>query len=108
MYNNRHANLLTLLINEIYAQYEYAGKLKPNLYHYQTHGGSSINLVLKTNEKLVSIECITTVDINTYKQRGLKNFIKKYSEAEGYFVAPIQEPYKIEHWLFVIPWNFLA
>ena len=105
---SRHACLMPLLINEIYAQYEYAGKLKPGLYYYQTRGGAAIDLVLKTNTKLVGIECVITIDISPYKQRGMKSFLKKYKDAVGYFIAPIQKPYKLEKNIFVIPWNFIG
>lgn len=105
---SRHACLISLLINEIYAQYEYAGKLKPDLYYYQTRGGAQIDLVLKTNNKLVGIECMTTINISPYKQRGMRSFLKKYKNAIGYFVAPVQEPYKLEKNIFVIPWNFIG
>ena len=91
--------------NEIYAQYEYAGKIKPKLYYYRTRGGAEIDLVLKTNNKLIGIECTTSVDISAYKQRGMKSFLKKYDKAVGYFVAPVQKSYSIEKNIFVIPWN---
>jgi len=102
---SRHTCLVSLLINEIYAQYEYAGKLKPRLYYYQTRGGAAIDLVLQTNNKLVGIECTTTINITAYKQRGMKNFLGKHKNAIGYFVAPVQEPYKLAKNIFVTPWN---
>lgn len=104
----RHSSLITLLMNEIYAQYEYAGKLRPNLYHYRTRGGAEIDLVLETNDKLVGIECMTSIDITPYKQRGMKSFLRKYNKAIGIFVAPVQERYKIGKNIFVIPWNSIG
>lgn len=101
----RQASLRCLLINEIYAQYEYAGKLKPALYSYRTRGGANIDLVLKTNEKLVGIDCVTSIEVSAYKQRGMKSFLKKYPDAIGYFVAPVQKAYPLGDRLFVIPWN---
>lgn len=101
----KHACLLSLLINEINAQYEYSGKLKPEMYFYKTRGGAEIDLVLKTKNKLVGIECVTNEDISAYRQRGMKSFLSKYPSALGYFVAPVQEMYKIENNITVIPWN---
>jgi hypothetical protein len=106
--SSRHDSLVTLLINEIYAQYEYAGKFKPTIFHYRTRGGAEIDLVLKTRDKLVGIECVTSVDISDYAQRGMKSFLKKYDKAVGYFVAPVQKGYKIDKNLFVIPWNSIG
>ncbi len=104
----RHASLLILLINEIYAQYEYAGKRKPNLYYYRTRGGAEIDLVLKTRMNLIGITCTTNVDISPYTQRGMKNFVKKHKDAVGYFIAPVQKQFQIEKNIFVIPWESIG
>ncbi len=105
---SRHASLKALVINEIYAQYEYAGKLKPQLYYYRTRGGAEIDLVLKTKDNLIAIECVTTVDISDYMQRGMKIFLKKYSNAIGYFIAPVQKMYALSENIYVIPWSQIA
>ena len=102
---SRHASLVSLLINEIYAQYEYAGKLKPELSHYRTRGGAEIDLVLKTKDKLVGIECATSDDISPYRQRGMRSFLEKHSNAVGYFIAPVQKQFSIEKNIYVILWN---
>lgn len=102
---SRHTSLMILIINEIYAQYEYAGKLRPQLYYYNARGGASIDLVLKTRDHLIGIECVTSVDISDYAQRGMKSFLKKYDNAIGYFIAPVQKVYSIADNIHVIPWN---
>ena len=99
---------MSLVINEIYAQYEYAGKLKPNLYHYKTRGGAEVDLVLRTKEKLIGIECMTQVNISAYHQRGMKSFLNKYKNAKGYFIAPIQKPYQLDKNIYAIPWNSIG
>lgn len=101
----RHTSLLIFVINEIYAQYEYAGKLKPQLYHYRTRGGAEIDLVLETRERLVGIECVTNDHISDYAQRGMKSFLDKYPHATGYFIAPVQKMYSLAENIHVIPWN---
>lgn len=105
---SRHGCLITLVINEIYAQYEYSGKRKPKLYYYKKRGGAEIDLVLKTNNKLVGIKCVTHVNISPYRQRGMKSFLKNYEDAVGYFIAPVQTPYKIGKNIFVIPWSYIG
>lgn len=105
---SRHRSLVSLLINEIYAQYEYAGKLKPKLYHYRTRGGAEIDLILETKSKLIGIECLTTMDISLYRQRGMKSFLEKYPHASGYFVAPVQTGFQLDKNVYVIPWNCIA
>ena len=105
---SRHASLITLVINEIYAQYEYAGKLRPKIYYYRSRGGAEIDLVLKTKDKLIGIECTTSIDISPYKQRGMKSFLKKYKDATGYFLAPVQQSYILDKNIHVIPWNNIA
>lgn len=101
----KKACLFSLLLNEIYAQYEYSGKLKPGVFYYKTRGGAGIDFVLQTKEKIIGIECVVSDDITAYKQRGLKSFLSKYPEAVGYFIAPVQKNYKIESNIEVISWN---
>lgn len=102
--NAQHNGLVSLLMNEIYAQYEYAGKLKPQLYYYKTLGGAEIDLVLKTKDTLAGIECVTHSDISPYRQRGMKSFLEKYPEAQGYFVAPVEREFQLTPRMHVIPW----
>jgi uncharacterized protein len=103
-----HACLMSLVINEIYAQYEYSGKLKPSLYYYRSRGGAEVDLILQTNNEIVGIDCTTSIDISPYALRGMKSFLKKYDHAKGYIVAPVQEAYKIEKNIFVIPWIMIG
>ncbi|WP_235379107.1 hypothetical protein [Candidatus Coxiella mudrowiae] len=88
---------------------EYAGKFKPSLYCYQIWGGTEIDLILKTKEKLIEIECVTVIDISLYQQRGMKSFLKKkYPDATGYFIAPIQKSYQLDKNILVIPWKHIG
>lgn len=105
---SRHNALKCLVLNEIYAQYEYAGKSKPEIFYYQSRGGSTIDFILKTKESLAAIECTTSVDITPMRQRAMKSFLAEYDNAKGYFVAPVQEPYKIGKNIMVIPWNLIG
>lgn len=102
---SRQVCLLTLVINEIYAQYEYAGKLKPKIYHYKSRGGAEIDLVVETKENLFAIQCVCTDEINEFMQRGMKAFLEKHEDAVGYFVAPVQKGYSLADNLHVIPWG---
>lgn len=104
----RHANLLCLLINEIYAQYEYDGKLKPKLFYYRTRGGAEIDLVLQTRDKTIGIECLMNDDISAYRQRGMRSFLDNFPNAIGYFIAPIDKGYTIDSRMQVIPWNTIG
>lgn len=105
---SRHESLISLVINEIYAQYEYSGKLRPSISYYRTRGGAEIDLVLKTRDNLVGIECVTSEDISAYKQRGMSSFLEKYNDAVGYFIAPVQKAFSIAKNMHVIPWNSIG
>jgi len=105
---SRRESLIILLLNEIYAQYEYSGKLKPNIYYYKTKGGAAIDLVLKTRDKLVGIECLTSDDILPYRQRGMRSFLANNDHAIGFFVAPVQRSFVIDKKIHVIPWNSIG
>jgi len=105
---SRHACLLSLVTNEIYAQHEYAGKLKPKLFYYRTRGGAEIDLVIKTDHKIIGVNCTTNIDISPYNLRGMKSFLSNYPTAKGYIVAPVQTPYSIEKNITVVPWNHIG
>lgn len=105
---SRHMSLITLVVNEIYAQYEYNGKLKPHLFYYKSKGGAEIDLVLESDKKIIGIECCTSDTINPLKQRGMKSFLKKYKNAIGYFIAPVQKAYTIDENIHVIPWTCIG
>lgn len=105
---SRHACLISLVINEIYAQFEYAGKLKPKLYYYRSRGGAEVDLVMKTNSQIIAINCTTSIDISPYNLRGIKSFLAKYPDAKGYIIAPVQEMRLIEKNLALIPWNCIG
>lgn len=105
---SRHDCLLSLVINEIYSQYEYAGKIKPNLCYYRSRGGAEIDLAFKVNNKIIGIECTTSIDIPPYKLRGMNSFLKTNENAVGYIIAPVQEAYKAGENIHVIPWNAIG
>ena len=92
----------------LYAQYEYAGKLKPELFYYRTRGGAKIDLVLKTNDTLIGIDCVTSIDISAYKLRGMNSFLKKYKNAKGYIISPVQESYMADENIMVLPWTMIG
>lgn len=106
--DSRHASLVAFVTNEIYAQYEYAGKIKPKLYYYQSRGGASIDLVLEADGHLIGVDCITNIDVSPYRVRGMKSFLKKYPNAKGYIVAPVQSMYKLEENITVVPWTVVG
>lgn len=104
----RHTCFLSLVINEIYAQHEYSGNVKPELYYYKTRGGAEIDLVLKTKDRLAGIQCTESVEISSYAQRGMKSFLRNYNKAHGYFIAPVTEGYQIDDRMHVVPWGSIG
>lgn len=104
---NKNA-LVALVINEIYSQYEYAGKQKPEDCYYRTRGSASIDLAINANGTLVGIECVTSVDITDYKLRGMRSFLKKQENAQGYIIAPVQDAYQVDNRITVVPWTSIG
>ncbi|WP_369421231.1 DUF4143 domain-containing protein [Coxiella-like endosymbiont] len=73
------------ITNEIYEQYEYTRKFKPSLYYYRTRGGVEIDLILKTKEKLIGIECVTTIDNISLSTKRDEKFLQKISRCYRIF-----------------------
>lgn len=102
---SQRACLLSLVMNEIYAQFEYSGKTRPAFHYYRTRGGAEIDLVLKMGGELIGVDCSLTTDLSPYRLRGMKSFLANYPNAKGIIISPVQEQYKIESNLMVLPWN---
>ena len=100
----RSQSLITLLVNEILAQYEYSGNTKPTLSYYRSRGGAQVDLILKTSEKTIAINCMNKVEIRAYDLRSLKSFLKIEPNSIAYIIAPVQESYQIDERIFVLPW----
>lgn len=79
--------------------------MKPNLSYYRSRGGAELDLILKVDNKIIGIECTTSIDISPYKLRGMKSFLQTYKDAVRYIIAPVQEGYSIDKNIIVIPWN---
>jgi predicted AAA+ superfamily ATPase len=99
------ARIISLVLNEILAQYEYSGLPRPEITHYRQRGGAEVDIVLRTPNQLVAIDCCNTVDISSYRQRSIKSFLAKYPKAQGLIVAPITESFRITERLTAIPWT---
>ena len=103
----RLQSLRTLVINEIHAQYEYAGEARPGLFSYHTRGGADVDLVLQSGKRLWGIELSITSDIKPYALRGLKSFLARHKRAEGILLAPVMQGFSIDG-IRVLPWTLIG
>jgi predicted AAA+ superfamily ATPase len=104
----RYEALKILCINEIYSQFEYSLKPKPNICTYKTPGGAKVELVVTLNNKLFGINLSLTDNIKPYDLRGLKSFLNKYQKAEGIILAPVTQKFEIDKGITVLPWSMIG
>jgi predicted AAA+ superfamily ATPase len=101
----QHSALVSFVLNEILAQHEYDGNEKARMFHYRERGGAELDLVLETGKKMLGIECLLSADVSEYRQRGMKSFLNKYPRAQGIFIVPVTEGYKLSDRMRVVPWG---
>ncbi len=94
------------LLNEIYSQFQNYGQMTPEIFHYSSDSKSTVDLVIKTKEKITGINLyFKSTEPSNYELRSINSFLKKYPSANFLIFAPIQEVNKITKNITMIPWE---
>jgi|AntAceMinimDraft_17_1070374.scaffolds.fasta_scaffold07304_1 predicted AAA+ superfamily ATPase len=81
-------------------------KYSPTLYHWRTNGGAEVDVVLEIDNNLFPIEIKCKTNLSLHDTRGIKSFMKTYSNKCNYgiiFYAG-KECYRISEFIWAIPW----
>ena len=81
---------------------------KPNFYHWRSHGGAEVDLVLEYNGTLHPIEIKATKNPARRDTTGLSAFRKTYPDArvgQGLVIAPVDRPARLTDNDVVVPWD---
>lgn len=82
---------------------------QPNLFHWRTHSGAEVDLIIEYSGKLYPIEIKSKSRPSGRDTRGLRAFREAYRGPEevtaGLIIAPAEEAYPVSEHDWVIPWD---
>ncbi|MCA9488694.1 MAG: ATP-binding protein [Myxococcales bacterium] len=80
---------------------------RPNLWHWRTHGGAEVDLVLEYAGKLFPVEVKLTTHPDRRSTSGLRAFRETYGDrvAPGLVLAPVEEARWLTETDAVLPWD---
>ncbi|MFH1262682.1 MAG: ATP-binding protein [Pseudomonadota bacterium] len=80
----------------------------PHLYHWRSHGGAEVDLVLERDGTLYPIEVKGKRNLTKRDARGIQSFREAFPGAriaKGLIVAPVEEIEQISERDYAIPWD---
>lgn len=82
--------------------------VEPILYHWRSHGGAEVDLILEWNGTLYPIEMKASSHPGAYDARGLQAFRKTWPRkkiAPGLILSPSENFYQVADHEYVVPWD---
>lgn len=100
-----HGALRIWVINEINAQFMYAGRPLPRIHYYESSRHSEVDIVIKDESKLIGIILSEEQTPSPYQYRTAEAFMRRAPTAQVVIVAPCSKAYS-ERGATVVPWNW--
>lgn len=97
----------TAVVNEIRKQCRLL-PTQPNLYHWRSHGGAEVDVIIEWNGVLYPIEIKAKSRPTRSDASGIKAFRKTYEQLNfgaSLVVAPAEAVYQLDEYTYVMPWN---
>lgn len=84
--------------------------IQPNIYHYRSHGGAEVDLLLELNGKLFPIEIKSKSHPKRSDTQGIRSLQQSFPKEHvmpGLIISAIEEPQWITEECLAIPWWYL-
>ncbi len=97
----------TMVVSEVRRQAA-AMATAPMLYHWRSHGGAEVDLVLELDGTFWPVEAKSTANISRRHERGFRALRDTYSHlsfGQNLIVAPVPEVYRLSPDTVVVPWD---
>lgn len=97
----------TAVVNDIRRQ-TLAMNTKPNFYHWRSHGGAEVDLLIEWNGNFYPIEIKGKTNPTKGDAKGIEAFKETYPKLPvkfGLIVAPADSFYAIKDDIYVMPWD---
>lgn len=99
----------TWVINHLYQLFS-GCSMAPMVYHWRTHGGTEIDIILEMNGTYFPIEIKCSRNLSPYDLRSFKAFRESYSDkkiAPGLIIHAGEESYLLDRDVMAISWKSL-
>ena len=80
----------------------------PNLYHWRTHRGAEVDLLLERDGVFYPIEIKAGSQVSRKHTSGIQSFRRTYDAiriAPGMIIAPIEKPLLLSETDVAVPWD---
>lgn len=94
------------VIMEIFKQ-AYPLSIHPDFYHFRSHGGAEVDLIIEINGKLFPIEIKTKSHPSKRDTSGINGFRKSFPDENidlGFLICAVNKPLWISEDILAIPW----
>jgi predicted AAA+ superfamily ATPase len=102
-----HRCLQSWFLNQCYSIHSYAGKIRPDIFHYETTRGSRVDFVVKTKAKSTAYKIFEKEALATYDIRSLHAFREKHATIEAIALAPTLARHTLGEKIKIVPWGDL-
>lgn len=96
------------LLNEIFSQFSYAGKRRPDIFFYESSRGSTIDFLLTEEKFKFAFKICHDEAPSTYFMRAIDRFKNNNPEFEMLALAPCTKLHRVASNVQIIPWNAVA
>jgi hypothetical protein len=83
-------------------------EMPPNLFHWRSHGGAEVDVVLEYSGRLFPIEITLRSNPGRDKAGAMRAFRDAYpgvAADRGLIIAPVEQPYAVDEGTWVVPWD---
>jgi len=99
---------MTFTINEVLAQHEYGNLGRPELFYLSSRGTTKLDLIVKTDQQQTALVVSDKDKISSYKVKSLKHLVDQKEIPHVTILAPISEPFNIDHGIRMVPFGALC
>jgi predicted AAA+ superfamily ATPase len=102
-----HRCLQIWFLNQCYSTHSYAGKIRPDIFHYETSRGSTIDFIVKIKTESTAYQIYQKEAPTTYDLRALHAFHEKHKNIQVIALAPCLSEHKVDKKITILPWGKL-
>jgi predicted AAA+ superfamily ATPase len=103
-----HRCLQTWFLNQCYSTQSYSGKIRPDIFHYETTRGSKIDFLVQAKTKTEAYKIFEKEAPTTYDLRAVHAFEVKHKTISTTALAPCLMEHSVSKKIKIIPWGSLA
>ncbi len=92
-------------LNECLSQFANSGKMRPDLFRYETSRGSKIDFVVETRDGAWALQWSDEESPGTYSLRAAEAFTERNPGMPVLVLAPCKSVHRLGKGITIVPWN---